>query len=53
MLEDGVTAKLAPLPWAVTCCRNAGAGFDAGVTAFEAVEAGLVPTPFVAVTVKV
>ena len=50
----GVTARLATLcACPETCCTNAGDVVAVGVTAFDAVEAGPVPTALVAVTVNV
>ena len=40
-------------PCAVTCCTNPGVATATGVTAFDATEGGLVPTPLVAVTTNV
>ena len=49
----GVTARLAPWPCPEACWTNAGAVVAVGVTAFDAAEAGPVPTALVAVTVNV
>src|SRR6476619_3706635 len=49
-----VTARLAdPAPWPVTCWTKETGGAGEGVTLFDGADAGPVPRPLAAVTVKV